>query len=398
MGGALPIVALTETTLGILSGIAGAGSNPLAGALNSVTGLLSGSGIDQTLDRFFARFMAMPGGTLINNQAATYPFANQAVAANAIIAQPLNVSLKMLCPVKTPAGYPIKLATITALQGTLAQHNNQGGLYSVVTPSYIYTNCIMTGMRDVSAGETKQAQYAWQLDFFQPLVTPAGRHAGLEWLTANDHQWNRGKRDSGCCHGAFHRKSDERDLQYRALTPGAAMSTIVAFTPSSIQAFSFQATLGGSQYTVTILWNVFGQRYYIKVEDLSGNLIIFRALTSSGPTIISQLSWVNGVATVTSSLPHNVPVGWAVNINVGQSNSGFDGNFQGLSTGANTITYNLSSNPNESASITGNLNFLVNLIQGYIDDTLVFFPSGFSAICLRIVKSHALLRYPDQRS
>jgi hypothetical protein len=154
------------------------------------------------------------------------------------------------------------------------------------------------------------------------------------------------------------------------------VSTIVQFTPSSIQAFAFQATLGGAQYTVTILWNVFGQRYYIQVTDLSGNLIIFRAMTSSGPTIISQLSWSNGVATVTTSLPHNVPVGWAVNINIGQSNTGFDGDYQGLSTGPNTITYPLAVNPLQSATITGNLNFLVNLIEGYIDDTLVFFAAS----------------------
>jgi hypothetical protein len=171
LGGAIPIVALTETPLGILSGIASAGSNPLAGALNSLVAGTSGAGIDQTLDNFFARYVPVTGGSLIKNQVATYPFANQAVAANAIIAQPLNISMKMLCPVNTIAGYPIKLATITALQATLAQHNNQGGLYSVVTPSFIYTNCILTDMRDVSSGETRQAQYAWQLDFFQPLVT-----------------------------------------------------------------------------------------------------------------------------------------------------------------------------------------------------------------------------------
>jgi hypothetical protein len=154
------------------------------------------------------------------------------------------------------------------------------------------------------------------------------------------------------------------------------MSTAVSFTPSSIQAFSFQATLAGAQYTITILWNVFGQRYYIQVADLSGNLILFRALSSSGPTIISQLSWASGVATVTTSLPHNVPVGWAVNIDIAQSNSGFDGDYQGLSTGPNTITYPLSVNPNQSAAVTGNLSFLTNLIEGYIDDTLVFFDSS----------------------
>lgn len=154
------------------------------------------------------------------------------------------------------------------------------------------------------------------------------------------------------------------------------MSTIVQFQPSNIEAFSFQASLGGAQYAITVLYNIFRPGYYVKVADLSGNLIIFRALTSSGPSIISQLSWSNGVATITSSLAHNVPVGSVVNIDVSESGSGFDGQYQGLSTGPNTITYSLPTNPNQSASITGNLNFLVNLIEGYIDDLLVFFDSS----------------------
>jgi hypothetical protein len=152
LGGALPIVALTE-------------------GANFVTSLLSG-GENIQLDGFFANYQPLPGATLVNNQVATYPFANQAVAANAIIAQPLSISMLMHCPASTSSGgYPLKLVTMMALQASLAQHNNLGGLYSIVTPSYIYTNCIMVRMTDVTGGESKQAQYAWQLDFVQPLVT-----------------------------------------------------------------------------------------------------------------------------------------------------------------------------------------------------------------------------------
>lgn len=150
-GSMLPIIAITE-------------------AVNFTTGLLSGAD-DLDLNNFFANFKPIPGSSLIDNQIGQYPFANQAVAANAIIAQPLRISLLMECPVRAPFGYPAKLATMIALQKVLAQHNASGGVYTVATPVYFYDNCIMTGMRDVTGGDSKQVQWAYQIDFEQPLLT-----------------------------------------------------------------------------------------------------------------------------------------------------------------------------------------------------------------------------------
>jgi len=188
LGGALPIVALTQT------------------GANSLGSILAARGPDVTLDRFFANYSPLPGSSLINQQIAHYPFANQSIAANAVISQPLNISLLMTCPAQpAPAipgntnfsiggvglqptsvpflgGYSSKLAVMTALQNTLAQHNNSGGTYSIVTPSYIYTYCIMTGMRDVSGGGSQQVQYQWQLDFEQPLVSTAAAQTALSGL------------------------------------------------------------------------------------------------------------------------------------------------------------------------------------------------------------------------
>lgn len=152
-GGMLPIISITE-------------------ALNFTLGLLSG-GRSLELDDFFANFGPVPGGKLISNQLGRYPFANQAVAANAIIAQPLPISLLMHIPVRQPGGYAAKLATMMTLKQTLAQHSQSGGTYTVATPSYFYTNCILLDLHDVSASGSKQAQNAWQFDFEQPLLTLA---------------------------------------------------------------------------------------------------------------------------------------------------------------------------------------------------------------------------------
>lgn len=201
-GGILPIVALTDASSVIAASLT---TNPLGGSLN--------------FDNFFAHWYVMPGGTLINQQAATYPFANQAVAANAVIANPNNVSMMMIAPAQPSGGlvsavggglagaaaaqlsgqgislgaaggaaiaglggYPAKLAIMTALQKTIAQHNAMGGTYSVVTPAYIYTDCIMgtPGIRDVSSeGETQQKQVRWQWDFIQPQVITQAQAANV---------------------------------------------------------------------------------------------------------------------------------------------------------------------------------------------------------------------------
>ena len=148
-GGVLPILLLTEP-------------------LNAVSDFLNEN---VELDRFFAHFVPMPGATLVENQISQYPFANRAIAANALIAQPLQISMRMICPVQGAVGYAIKTATMIALQGALAMHNSTGGTYTVATPSMFYTNCIMTAMRDISGGESHQAQHTWQMDFMRPLLT-----------------------------------------------------------------------------------------------------------------------------------------------------------------------------------------------------------------------------------
>jgi len=151
VGGILPIIVITE-------------------AANFVKDLLQGS-LDVNLDEYFANFAPLAGATLIEQEIAHYPFANQAVAGNATISQPLHFSLSMTCPARGSFGLLAKSATMTLLQYTLARHNAQGGLYTVLTPSFMYTSCILKSLHDISSGETKQPQVTWQFDFEKPLVT-----------------------------------------------------------------------------------------------------------------------------------------------------------------------------------------------------------------------------------
>lgn len=160
-GGLLPIIALGGQAAAALQGA-------LSGGVNT--------------DAFFARYVPIPGSTLINQTVATYPFANQATAANATIQQPLNISLRMIAPVKDTAGYLTKLAIWTSLQSSLATHNAAGGLYHVSTPWNLYTNCLLQTITDTTGGEGKQQQIMAQWDFFRPLVTQAQATSTLNSL------------------------------------------------------------------------------------------------------------------------------------------------------------------------------------------------------------------------
>jgi hypothetical protein len=122
------------------------------------------------LDDAFGAFNILPGGTLVSQQISKYPFANQWVAANATIREPLTLSVIMDAPMRGQNAWAIKQMVMTALKTTLDNHNNLGGTYTVVTPAYMYENLIMTSLTDNSRGNNSLPQNAWRFDFEKPLV------------------------------------------------------------------------------------------------------------------------------------------------------------------------------------------------------------------------------------
>lgn len=166
---------------GIVSGVPG-GMLPvvaLLGGLGLIQGAIAGT---VSINDFSFFFRPMPGSTLINQSVGMYPFANQRVAANATIQEPLTVSLHMIAPVKVAGGYVTKLAQISLLQYLFEKHNNAGGTYVVLTPAKIYNSCLMLTMTDITSGETKQDQVAFQIDFIQPLISQSSAANALSSL------------------------------------------------------------------------------------------------------------------------------------------------------------------------------------------------------------------------
>lgn len=149
--GGLPIILFTQG-INFLAGILGAGSNI-------------------ETDDFFAHFWPLPGSTLAQNAFGKYPFANQQVAANARIKMPNRIAMRMVCPARGEVAYGVKLATMTALKMTIDLHDSLGGTYTVATPSFVYTNCVLLSLTDTSHGDSTQPQNTYTWEFEQPLLT-----------------------------------------------------------------------------------------------------------------------------------------------------------------------------------------------------------------------------------
>ena len=168
-----PIILAGGTFAGVPGGLfpmSGLAGSLLSAAFNVATG---------SAQPFFGEYMVIPGGKLLSQSVATYPFASQQIAANATVQQPLSFSLLLKAPVKDGFGYLTKTAIFTSLKSALQLHNNAGGTYIVFTPAYMYDNCLLLDITDVSDGESKQVQVMWQFDFYQPLITQAAAQGAI---------------------------------------------------------------------------------------------------------------------------------------------------------------------------------------------------------------------------
>jgi hypothetical protein len=157
------------------------------GIAQFVGGYLPITAVTEVLDvpgwtggQFFAQYRPLPGGTLEEWQVAEYPFASFQTAANAVVQQPLKISMQMICPAQNAGGYILKQAILSALKLVLDQHILSGGSFTVITPAFTYTNCLLTGLRDISSPSDKQVQYMFQWDFVQPLITESAAQSALQ--------------------------------------------------------------------------------------------------------------------------------------------------------------------------------------------------------------------------
>jgi len=152
-GGTIPIMSITDSL-----------------AFGSLLG--GGPGL-ASLNDAFAHYHPLPGAALEAYDLGEYPFASQITAANAIITKPLNISMMMVNPRRQAGDYANFPAVMQALKQTIDQHVLAGGTFTVLTPAYPFTNCVLRRFADASGADSKQGQWRWQWDFEMPLIALA---------------------------------------------------------------------------------------------------------------------------------------------------------------------------------------------------------------------------------
>ena len=116
------------------------------------------------------------------------------------------------------------------------------------------------------------------------------------------------------------------------------VAQVVGSSPSTLQqtgAFVSQGGTTKAANSVTLI---------TQVSDLTAILTPTNAITS--------ITWASNVVTVTTATPHNIPTGQIVQgVIAGVAPVGYDGTFQCTSTGAETFTYPLATNPGAETAL-----------------------------------------------
>lgn len=151
------------------------------------------------------------------------------------------------------------------------------------------------------------------------------------------------------------------------------MAEVFQFTPTVQAPFTFQPTLDGSTYSAAVKWNLFGQRWYLIVTQLTGELVFCLPLLGSPDgTQIESIVWANGTARVTCASPHKYRINQTVNITVrGCLPDAYNGLVRAFIVDQLTFTYPITTDPG-GASQFGIQTYDINIAGGYFASTVVY--------------------------
>ena len=154
------------------------------------------------------------------------------------------------------------------------------------------------------------------------------------------------------------------------------MTTFTDFVPNSVAPFTWKPTLDGNVYNATVTWNLFAQRWYLTIADLSNNPVLTIALTGSPIGVaIKSLTWddLNLVVDVVTAEPHGYAVGQTVKLTLsGNAPATYNGLFECLITGPSELTFPMAADPG-TATALGAVAFNIDLVEQYFDtSTLVY--------------------------
>jgi hypothetical protein len=153
------------------------------------------------------------------------------------------------------------------------------------------------------------------------------------------------------------------------------MTTYYQFTPSNSVAPSFMPILDGLPYNVSIVWNVSGQRYYVKCVAQDGTLVFLVPLVESNdPLEIADLSWdkINKRVVATTAAPHGLIIGQSIMINIINTKpDAYDGSGFGAVLSKTQFYYPMLQDPGQVIRF-GVLDRFISMTKGYFNSTLVY--------------------------
>ena len=154
------------------------------------------------------------------------------------------------------------------------------------------------------------------------------------------------------------------------------------FIPSASSPPQFTPTFDGEQYSVSVVWGLFGQRYFIKCIDMNGNQVYYQPLLESNPGVpIQGLAWnaLEMVVRGTTVDSHGYAIGATVALEVvGASPVQYSGSWLVLITGPSSFTYlgGFSDDPGPAA-VPGTLSYYINMNAAYFSTPMVYVGGNF---------------------
>jgi hypothetical protein len=153
------------------------------------------------------------------------------------------------------------------------------------------------------------------------------------------------------------------------------MTSYYPLVPSSVSAPTFAPTFDGAQYTVTVTWNLFGQRYYVNCYDGSGDRIFtVPVIPSADALALASLVWDAASLRVFAATqePHNLAVGTVVQLTLaGATPDSYNGAHTCSITSPTEFFYPMSTDPGQIVTL-GSVVYIISMTAGYFNSTLVF--------------------------
>lgn len=160
------------------------------------------------------------------------------------------------------------------------------------------------------------------------------------------------------------------------------MTSYYTLTPTPNAPFQFSPTLDGNIYNVVVPFLAAGQRYYLNIYTLAGDLVAAVPVVASPVALnIEGIVWDQSTnsAILTTISPHNYSVGATLVLTVsGCVPDAYNGTFTCLVTSPTEISYTLPSGYPGAVTTLGAIGKNINLVAGYFTTSTMVFREGMN--------------------